>query len=154
MLLLVIPRLTHASELSPPRNKGVKVMSEEHREAKKLGLRARMWEKKDGWVNSEEKKLELTTTSATGKSEWARVEQKQPRTTSMTPAPKRSVLNSIYSWLNSHSTFMYLQFFARLKRVISLKLENVKLSVSVKCIILFMTIFFFCFGADDDDDVV
>lgn len=63
----------------------------------------------------------------------------------MTPAPKRSVLNSIYSWLNSHSTFMYLQFFARLKRVISLKLENVKLSVSVKCIILFMTIFFLLF---------
>lgn len=50
---------------------------------------------------------------------------------------------------------MYLQFFARLKRVISLKLENVKLSVSVKCIIhiLCMTIFFFCFGADDDDVV-
>lgn len=32
-------------------------MSEEHREAKKLGLRTRMWEKKDGWVNSEEKKV-------------------------------------------------------------------------------------------------
>lgn len=35
--------------------KGVKVMSEEHREVKKLGLWARMWEKKDGWVNSQEK---------------------------------------------------------------------------------------------------
>lgn len=52
-VFLVILRLTHASE---PRNKSVKVMSEEHREAKKLGLWARMWEKKDGWVNSEEKK--------------------------------------------------------------------------------------------------